>query len=443
MTAIIFFVALSLLGYALVQRRLSTTIITGPIVFVLLGVLASSDVLGIIGVDSSDAIVGIVDVLFQGTLALVLFTDASALNITSWRKDADLPVRLLGIGLPLTIAFGAVMAAVLFTNLNFWEAAMIGAMIAPTDAALGAVVISNPRVPERIRQALDIESGLNDGVSLPFLLIFMAMASQSEGTGVIETFVSAIGIAVLVGIVVGAGGAWLLVRAFRARWIGVAWSSIAVVAIAIIAFVGANPIGGSGFIAAFVAGLAFGAMTHDKITPPEVLAADTGLALVQVSFLMFGSLVLLPALGDVTWQVIVMVILALTVARMIPVAIAMIGTGLAMPSILYMGWFGPRGLATVVYGALVVTGSQLEGISTITTVAMVTVGVSVFAHGMTAYPGSQKYAHWYEAQDHDSLVEAKPVHHSIRARLRRQADSADTVVDTLTETNPGSGQAST
>jgi len=158
---------------------------------------------------------------------------------------------------------------------------------------------------------------------------------------------------------------------------------------------------------------------------------------------MFGSLVLLPALGDVTWQVIVMVILALTVARMIPVAIAMIGTGLAMPSILYMGWFGPRGLATVVYGALVVTGSQLEGISTITTVAMVTVGVSVFAHGMTAYPGSQKYAHWYEAQDHDSLVEAKPVHHSIRARLRRQADSADTVVDTLTETNPGSGQAST
>ena len=160
-----------------------------------------------------------------------------------------------------------------------------------------------------------------------------------------------------------------------------------------------------------------------------MLAADTGLALVQVSFLMFGSLVLLPALGNLTWQVIVMVVLALTVARMIPVAIAMIGTGLSMPSILYMGWFGPRGLATVVYGALVVTGSQLDGISTITTVAMVTVGVSVFAHGMTAYAGSQKYANWYEAQDHDGLVEAKPVHHSLRTRLQRQADSAGTPVD--------------
>lgn len=424
--AAILFVALSLIGYALVQRRLATTIVTGPMVFVVLGVLASSDVLGIIEVDSSDAIVGIVNVLFQGTLALVLFTDAAALNVSAWRKDSELPMRLLGIGLPLTIAFGAVMAAVLFTNLNFWEAAMIGAMIAPTDAALGAVVISNPRVPERIRQALDIESGLNDGVSLPFLLIFMALASKAEGTAgvrVLETFVGEIGIAVVVGLVVGATGAWLLVRSSNAGWVGAAWSSLAVVALAVAAFVIANPNGGSGFIATFVAGLVFGSMTRGKIRPPELLAADTGLALVQISFLMFGALILLPALGAVTWQVIVMVVLALTVARMIPVAVAMIGTGLALPSILYMGWFGPRGLATVVYGALVVTNSQLQGISTITTVAMVTVGVSVFAHGMTAYAGSQKYADWYESKDHDGLEEARPVHHSLRPRFRRQADS--------------------
>jgi NhaP-type Na+/H+ or K+/H+ antiporter len=133
-------------------------------------------------------------------------------------------------------------------------------------------------------------------------------------------------------------------------------------------------------------------------------------------------------LGNITWQVVVMVVLALTVARMIPVAVSMIGTGLTLPSVLYMGWFGPRGLATVVYGALVVTESQLPGIETITTVAMVTVGVSVFAHGMTAYAGSQKYADWYAAQDHDGLVEAKKVHHSLRPRLRRQADSAGTPV---------------
>ena len=423
MTAsVILFVSLSLLAYALVQQRLKTTIITGPMVMVLLGVLASSDVLGIIEVSSSDAILSIVGILFQGTLVLVLFTDAAALNLTAWRKDADYPMRLLGIGLPLTIVFGAVMAAVLFTSLNFWEAAMIGAMIAPTDAALGAAVISNPRVPGRIRQALDVESGLNDGVSLPFLLIFMALASESEGKGVAATFIGEIGIAVAVGIVVGGVGAWLLVRANKAGWAGPAWSSIAVIAIATIAFIIANPNGGSGFIATFVAGMAYGQMTRGKIKPTELLAADVGLALVKVSFLMFGALVLLPELGDITWQVVVMVVLALTVARIVPVAIAMIGTGLRVPTLLYMGWFGPRGLATIVYAGLVVSTSQLSGISTITTVAVVTVGVSVFVHGMTAYPGSQRYADWYDAQDHDGLAEAKPVHHNLRPRLHRQAD---------------------
>ena len=423
MTAsVILFVSLSLLAYALVQQRLKTTIITGPMVMVLLGVLASSDVLGIIEASSSDAILSVVGILFQGTLVLVLFTDAAALNLTAWRKDADYPMRLLGIGLPLTIAFGAVMAAVLFTSLNFWEAAMIGAMIAPTDAALGAAVISNPRVPVRIRQALDVESGLNDGVSLPFLLIFMALASESEGKGVAATFIGEIGIAVAVGIVVGGVGAWLLVRANKAGWAGPAWSSIAVIAIATIAFIIANPNGGSGFIATFVAGMAYGQMTRGKIKPTELLAADVGLALVKVSFLMFGALVLLPELGDITWQVVVMVVLALTVARIVPVAIAMIGTGLRLPTILYMGWFGPRGLATIVYAGLVVSTSQLSGISTITTVAVVTVGVSVFVHGLTAYPGSQRYADWYDAQDHDGLAEAKPVHHNLRPRLHRQAD---------------------
>jgi NhaP-type Na+/H+ or K+/H+ antiporter len=420
--SIALFVAVSMLAYALIQKQLKTTIITGPMIFVLLGVLASSDVLGIIEVASSDAILSIVGILFQGTLVLVLFTDAAALNFNTWRKDADYPMRLLGIGLPLTIAFGAVMAAVLFTGLSFWEAAMIGAMIAPTDAALGAAVISNPRVPARIRQALDVESGLNDGVSMPFLLIFVALASQSSGKGVAETFLGEIGIAVAVGVVVGAVGAWLLVRATKAGWVGPAWSSIAILTIATIAFILANPNGGSGFIATFVAGLTYGQMTRGKIKPTELLAADIGLALVKVSFLMFGALILLPELGDITWQVVVMVILALTVARIVPVAIAMIGTGLEAPSLLYMGWFGPRGLATIVYAALVVSSSELSGISTITTVAVVTVGVSVFVHGMTAYPGSQRYADWYDAQDHDGLAEAKPVHHTLRSRLHREAD---------------------
>jgi NhaP-type Na+/H+ or K+/H+ antiporter len=175
----VFYVAVCLLGFALIERRLSTTPITGPMIFVALGLLASSGGLGIIEAESTD-VVSIVDVVFQGTLILMLFTDASALNFSSWRKDAALPGRLLGIGLPLTVVLGAVIAALLFTDLGFWEAAIIGAIVAPTDAALGQAVISNPRVPARIRQALDVESGLNDGVSLPFVLIFIALSAAKE-----------------------------------------------------------------------------------------------------------------------------------------------------------------------------------------------------------------------------------------------------------------------
>jgi NhaP-type Na+/H+ or K+/H+ antiporter len=352
----------------------------------------------------------------------VLFTDASALHLDSWRKDAALPGRLLGIGLPLTIALGTIIAALLFTDLGIWEAAIIGAIIAPTDAALGAAVISNPRVPERIRQALDIESGLNDGVSLPFVLIFIAFAQGSGG--IAGTFLREIGVAVAVGVVVGLIGGWLLVRATKAGWMGNAWSSIAVIAIAVIAFVVSDVGGGSGFIATFTAGLAYGRATRGQIKANEILATNLGLALVQVSFLLFGALVLEPALGDLTWQVVVMAVLALTIACIGPVAVSMIGTKLAGPTVLYMGWFGPRGLATIVFAALVVTEADLPGTNTIVLAAAITVGLSVLAHGLTAYPGSQKYADWYEAEGGAAkLPEGKPVHHhELSPRIHQAAE---------------------
>jgi len=416
------FVAVCVLGYAVVQKRLSTTFITGPIVFVALGMLASSSALGVIEVGSGE-VTTVVDILFQFTLVLVLFTDAASLQFSSWRKDADLPSRLLGIGLPLTIAIGAVTAALLFTDLSFWEAAIIGAIIAPTDAALGQAVISNQRVPARIRQALDVESGLNDGVSLPFVIIFAGLAAESTTVRAFETFIREIGVAVAVGLVVGIAAGWLLDRAAKAAWMGAAWSGIAVVAIASIAFIIADEGGGSGFIATFVAGLAYGTVTRGKIKPNDLLAADLGLVLVQISFLFFGALILVPALENLTWQIALMAVLALTVARIVPVAISMIGTGLAWPSLLYVGWFGPRGLATIVFTALVVTSTDLSGIETITTVAAITVGLSVLAHGATSYAGSQKYADWYEAQDTDGLVESKKVHHGLRPRIRRMTGS--------------------
>jgi len=417
LAALVIFMALSMVGYAMVSKRLATTSITGPMVFVALGLVAAWT--SAIDVNAEN-VVTVVDVVLQATLILVLFTDAAALHFSSWRKDAELPGRLLGIGLPLTIALGALIAAVLFTDLSIWEAAIIGAIIAPTDAALGQAVISNPRVPRRIRQALDIESGLNDGVSLPFVLIFIGLAEESEGTGAVLTFVREIGVAVAVGVVVGFIGGWLVVKASQAEWMGHAWGSIAVVAIAVTAFVVADVSGGSGFIATFVAGLAYGNATRDRIRRTEALAAHLGLAMVQVSFLLFGVLVLEPALGSLSWQVVLMAVLALTVVRMGPVAFSMIGVNMRPATVLYMGWFGPRGLATIVFAALVITEADLPGTGTITTVAAVTVGLSVLLHGVTAYPGSQLYADWYAAHDDPSqLAESKPVH---RKLSRSRAD---------------------
>lgn len=419
----VLYVAVCLLGFALFQRRLAKTPITGPIVFVSLGLLAGASGLGIFTTSDGQAVY-VVNILFQGTLVLLLFTDAAALHFSSWKKDAALPGRLLGIGLPLTIALGTVFAAVLFTDLSIWEAAIIGAITAPTDAALGQAVISNPRVPERIRQALDIEAGLNDGVSFPFVLIFIGLAGPDQGPGVVETFVTAIGVAVLVGIFVGVVGGKLLVWASKSGFMGFAWSSIAVITLAGTAFILSDSWGGSGFIAAFVAGLSYGEATRDQIKANEALAATIGLALVQVSFLAFGALILEPAFGSLTWQVIVMAVLSLTIARMGPVAIAMIGTKLKPPTVLYMGWFGPRGLATIVFAALVVTDADLPGTPTITVVAAVIVGMSVLLHGLSAYPGSQAYANWYQSHDDPTkLAEGKAVHnHTLSPRLRHAAD---------------------
>lgn len=420
MIEIIIYIAVCLLAYGLVERRLSTTPITGPIAFVALGLLASPGGLGIFDTDSTN-VVSVVDVVFQGTLILVLFTDAAALHFTSWKHDAGLPGRLLGIGLPLTIAFGAVIAAVLFTDLSFWEAAIIAAIIAPTDAALGQAVISNPRVPERIRQALDVESGLNDGISLPFVLIFIGLAETSSGSGAIGTFIREIGVAVGVGAVVGLVGGWLLIKAANAGWMGSAWSSLEVIVIATIAFAVADGAGGSGFIATFVAGLTYGTVTRGRLHRNEAVASDLGGGLVQISFLLFGALVLETAIGAATWQAFVMALLGLTVVRIGPVALAMIGMKLSAPTLLYLGWFGPRGLATIVFAALVVESADIPGIETIVTVAAITVGLSVVLHGVTAYPGSQRYADWVASRDDTAaLPEKKKLHHRVRPRFARQ-----------------------
>ena len=421
------YIGACLLGWALVEKRFTSTVVTGPMVFLALGLLAGSKGLGIIEIGSGSAGT-VIDVVLQVTLALLLFTDAASLHPASWRKDAALPARLLGIGLPLTIGVGWLIATLLFDGLGLWEAAIIGAIVAPTDAALGKAVISNPRVPERIRTGLDVESGLNDGVSLPFILLFISFGEDGVDTSaIVATFVEAIGVAVVVGAGVALIAGWLLSRAAAAGWMSPAWHRIAMVAVALIAFAAADQLGGSGFISCFVGGLTFGGLTRSRLATDEVLADDLGSAGVQASFLLIGAVLVGPALDAATWQVWLMAVLALTVARMGPVALCLIGTGFRPPTVAYLGWFGPRGLATIVFAALVVNESDLAGTSVIVTLCIITVTLSVYVHGLSAAPGARRYADWYQNHaDQADLHEAEPLsQHPERARLPYDAGPID------------------
>ncbi len=402
-------VAVALVAFAIVSRTLSRSAVTGTMLFAALGLVLGPEVIDLIDVaglrDRSD----FVSLILTGALVIVLFTDASAINSAKWRDDI-IPARLLGVGLPVAIGLGWLLAAVLFADLQIWEAAVLGAMLAPTDAALGKAVVSNERVPRRVRQALNIESGLNDGIALPVFLVFLETAQiTEESSAVSDIFVELgkqVGIALVIGVLVGALGA----RAISwgrssANAIGY-WLQIALVALAASAYAIATPLGGSGFIAAWVAGFVFGQQcvtSHDD-TLPE-FAEASGDLLTMLSFFVFGVF-LGPVLAGLTWQAVLYGVLSLVVVRMIAVAISLVGAGMRWQTVVYMGWFGPRGLATIILTLEIIDESGLEGSSTIADTALFTVGLSVLLHGLTAWWGSNTYATFVETHPKpDGLAE--------------------------------------
>ena len=400
--------ALALAVYALISGRLSRSVITGPMFFAAIGLMAVT--LGA-DVEPSGDVTGVGRVALEMTLALVLFTDAMATNITSWRDEGELPSRLLAVGMPLIILTGALVAIGLFPDMAVVSAAILATILAPTDAALGKPVVSNPRVPARIRAALNVESGLNDGIALPFLLFFIAIAEAEEGANLFSLLLSAVGIAVVVGYLVGWGFARAVVLCSERGWMLRLWRKIAVVAVPVIAYVAADELGGSGFMAAFAAGLIFGRIVVPTFGDVAEFAEDMAEALTMIAFMIFGGALLQPRLGEFTGEMLVYAIASLTLVRMVPVAIAMVGTHLRAPSLLYMGWFGPRGLASLIFASVVIEEAEIAGTGTITTVVILTVALSILLHGLTAYPGANAYADWYEREQHrhDEMLESEDV----------------------------------
>jgi NhaP-type Na+/H+ or K+/H+ antiporter len=390
-------------AFALVSRRLEGSVLTAPIVFVAAGAILGPMGLGIVEFKLDDHTVLL---LAEIALAIVLFTDAARTNLSTLRQNEGLPLRLLGIGMPLTIALGTFVAALLLTDLTFWEAAIVGTVLAPTDAALGQAVVNNPRVPVRVRQALNVEAGLNDGLSVPFLALFLTLAVAEEELQLASYWIrfalEQIGLGALVGVGVGLVGGWLVSRASQRGWMTDSFQRLALLALALIAWALADQIGGNGFIAAFVGGLAVGP-TVEHVGERLIRFTEAEGQLLDLSvFFIFGVLVI-GLIQPSSWEVALYALLSVTVIRMLPVALSLLGTHLHGVSVLFAGWFGPRGLASIVLGLIVVEEAPLiGGRDQIEVVVALTVLLSVLLHGVSAAPLSAMYARRVEGMAGDA-----------------------------------------
>jgi NhaP-type Na+/H+ or K+/H+ antiporter len=416
-------VALTVLGVAAISRRLSGTPVTPAMAFVAVGLLVGPEVLGELDVESSSSTVRS---LAEATLALVLFCDASRIDLRLLRRDVGVPSRLLGIGLPLTIALGALAAAATLGALSVEEAVILGVILAPTDAALGQAVVTEPRIPARIRQGLNVESGLNDGICVPLLFAAVAAADVeseiSHGRSAATLLLEEIGYGIVGGVVGGVVVATILIHAGRRNLIAPAWRHAIPAAGAALAYGTAAALGGSGFIAAFVAGMTFRLVLKRDPGDVNELSEQVGNVLNGVTFVFFGAILLGPALGELSWELALYAVLSLTVVRMLPVTIAMLGSHARAPTLGFLGWFGPRGLASIVFAVIVIEESNLPHEHLIVLAIYLTVGLSVFAHGLSAAPLASRYARWYEGHPRDK---APPMESAPAEVTRARGPAAD------------------
>ncbi|MFF4584381.1 cation:proton antiporter [Streptomyces sp. NPDC001388] len=392
------------IGYAMLSRRLSTTVLSGPLVFMLVGVA-----IGPLGLDLLDRAKDpeVTRTLLESALVLLLFADAAGIRARDLRREEFLPLRLLAVGLPATMALGWLAAWPLLPGLGVWELALAAIILAPTDAALGQQAFSNTRVPPLVRGGLTVESGLNDGLALPFFVLALAAAGEGHGyPGVVETFLRALLLSGAIGIAAGWAGASLLRWSLARGWSSSDWRQFLVLAVPAVTYALCLMGEGSGFIGSWAAGLAFG--VHLRRTPTGLglrpqdsdpaqstrFTERLGLLLSSLSFLVFGAVILGPTLQHLTWRMVVYALLSLTVLRMLPVALALIGTGLRATSVAYIGWFGPRGLASLVFGLLALE-EHLPGGTLLSRVIAVTVSLSVILHGASAPFLGDRYGAWF------------------------------------------------
>ena len=386
-------IALFTFVYAAAAGGIEKTIVSGPMVFVFFGLLFGPLGLGILDLDVTNTDLRI---LADLTLAVILFIDASNADLGVLRRSFKIPQRMLVIGLPLVIFLGFAVGYLLFDTLTLLELAILATMLAATDAALGKAVITNQSVPADIREGLNVESGLNDGICVPILFLFIALATgtgtESGGTALaLGLFAKEIGIGLVVGLVLTQVGAWLLKWCWNQGWHSKIWAQLPVITLSVSCFGVAQSLHGSGYVAAFVGGILFGYVAKNHKHELLHAAEGTGETLALITWVVFGSAVVGQTYEYFNWQVVLYSVLSLTLIRMLPVFLSLTGTGETTNSKLFLGWFGPRGLASIVF-AIIVLNADLPGGETLALTVVCTVILSIFAHGLTANPFARAYA---------------------------------------------------
>jgi NhaP-type Na+/H+ or K+/H+ antiporter len=384
-------IAGGLLAYSLISGRLQGTIITAPLVFVFFGFVMGAGGLGVANVDLAHSAIHIVAEL---TLILVLFSDAARIDLNCVRRDHNLPVRMLLIGLPLTIVAGTFIGTQLFPAFSVLEAALLAVLLAPTDAALGQSVVASKQVPVRIRQAINVESGLNDGIVLPAVLLLAALAGAEHETAAsdwVRFGLLQVTLGPVIGVVMGYLGSRLLDAAVERSWAGTSFQGIGILSLAVLTYTVAELIGGNGFIAAFIGGMVFGNTLRHPCTFLFEFMETEGQLLVIITFIVFGAALLPEALEQMNLTIFLYAVLSLSVIRMIPIAISLIGAGVRLPTQLFLGWFGPRGLASILFILLILEEADIPHRQELLSITVVTVALSVVLHGVTAAPLSRLY----------------------------------------------------
>jgi NhaP-type Na+/H+ or K+/H+ antiporter len=378
--------------FSAIAGRIERSAIKGPIIYVHFGLLAGPMVFGVLIMDVQAVELRVIADL---TLALVLFIDAANANLSTLRTHAIIPRRMLLIGLPLTIALGIATGTVIFPDLGFYEVCLLATMLAATDAALGKGVVTNQVVPARLREGLNVESGLNDGLCVPVLLVFLALATgTTHGEGGTSLALTLVAEEIGIGAAVGIGFAYLAVKVLRVAlnrgWLTDIWAQIPVVGLAVACFATADRLHGSGYIAAFMGGLLFGHMTRRT---HELVKAGEGIAelLAMMTWIIFGAVAVGQSWMGMTWPVLLYSLLSLTVIRMVPNIVALTRSGEGWEPKFFLAWFGPRGLASIVF-FVIVANAGLPGESTMKSVVVCTITLCIIAHGVTANAWANKMA---------------------------------------------------